>query len=233
MSKTKRVLDLSLPITCLYLLASPSTPESARDEILKRAEAGEPIPVAEVKDIIREHKAGDAAEEQAAHAGHNDHVDRDGGDRDRGGRDLDHDGNHADHHVANAERTPTPTISKAARRSIFQLWETGSPEERQFLRDLVIDEHFGAATGADIYDRISANDRKEVISELLDRLTVSGMLAAMSPEFGQELRAKIPTKNKPRKSLNLTPTSSTVSGDDAGKPDDRDNDHPVIPPAKH
>jgi hypothetical protein len=41
--------------TILYLLAKPSTPESACDEVLTRAASGEKISVAEVKETIEEH----------------------------------------------------------------------------------------------------------------------------------------------------------------------------------
>jgi hypothetical protein len=53
MSKSNNLLDLELPISGLYLLAAPSTPESARDEIIERAQAGETIPVAEVKRVVK------------------------------------------------------------------------------------------------------------------------------------------------------------------------------------
>jgi hypothetical protein len=43
---------LDLPISALYLLTAPSTPQEARDEIVERAEAGESVSVAEVKQTI-------------------------------------------------------------------------------------------------------------------------------------------------------------------------------------
>jgi len=52
LSESKNFLDLSLPVSGLYLLAAPSTPEAARDEIIERAAAGEPISVAKAKDIV-------------------------------------------------------------------------------------------------------------------------------------------------------------------------------------
>jgi hypothetical protein len=39
--KSGNLQDLSLPVSAIYLLAAPSTPDEARDEIIKRAEAGE------------------------------------------------------------------------------------------------------------------------------------------------------------------------------------------------
>jgi len=45
-----------LPISALYLLAAPSTPKEARNEISERAKAGEKIKVAEVKRVVEHHK---------------------------------------------------------------------------------------------------------------------------------------------------------------------------------
>src|SRR6516225_1797036 len=52
MSKSNKLLDLELPISALYLLAAPSTPEAAKIEIVERAQAGEPLPVAEIKHLV-------------------------------------------------------------------------------------------------------------------------------------------------------------------------------------
>src|SRR5262249_172303 len=56
LSKSRNFRDLSLPLSALYLLAAPSTPQEARDEIIERAQAGETIPVAEAKGIIQQAK---------------------------------------------------------------------------------------------------------------------------------------------------------------------------------
>jgi len=48
---------LELPVSALYLLAAPSTPEPAKTEIIERAQAGETIPVAEVKRVVKRHKS--------------------------------------------------------------------------------------------------------------------------------------------------------------------------------
>jgi hypothetical protein len=53
-SKSGNLPDL--PVSCLYLLAAPSTPEAAKTEVIARAEAGEVLPVAEVKNVIKAHK---------------------------------------------------------------------------------------------------------------------------------------------------------------------------------
>src|SRR6202158_3144005 len=48
--KSVTVTDLSLK--SLYLLAAPSTPEAARDEVIERSEAGEQLTPAQIKETI-------------------------------------------------------------------------------------------------------------------------------------------------------------------------------------
>ena len=48
--------DLGIDVSSLYLLAAPSTPEKARAEVLRRAEAGGGLRHAEVKRIVEEAK---------------------------------------------------------------------------------------------------------------------------------------------------------------------------------
>jgi hypothetical protein len=45
-------LDTLLTASVLYLLAAPSTPTEARDEIIERVKAGEPVSVAKVKNVV-------------------------------------------------------------------------------------------------------------------------------------------------------------------------------------
>jgi len=52
-SKSHKLLDLEVPVSGLYLLADPSTPESARTEVIQRAEAGEHLTHAQVKEIVK------------------------------------------------------------------------------------------------------------------------------------------------------------------------------------
>jgi hypothetical protein len=51
-SNPSGLTDLDLPMEGLYLLSAPSTPQAAREEIIKRAKEGEKITVAEVKNKI-------------------------------------------------------------------------------------------------------------------------------------------------------------------------------------
>ena len=48
-SRTENFSEIDLPVSGLYLLARPSTPEAVRDDILGRAAAGEAISFAEIK----------------------------------------------------------------------------------------------------------------------------------------------------------------------------------------
>jgi hypothetical protein len=52
LSKSNKLLDLDLPLSGLYLLAAPSTPEPAKTEVIERAQAGETLSVADVKQTI-------------------------------------------------------------------------------------------------------------------------------------------------------------------------------------
>jgi hypothetical protein len=52
--------DLNVPVSSLYLLAAPSTPEEARATVIERAETGEAVPVEEVKRVIQEARQGEA-----------------------------------------------------------------------------------------------------------------------------------------------------------------------------
>jgi hypothetical protein len=56
LSKSRNFQDLNVGISTLYLLARPSVPESARNEVLDRVAAGEPVSVAGVKRTIQERK---------------------------------------------------------------------------------------------------------------------------------------------------------------------------------
>jgi len=55
-SELNKLLNADLPVSALYLLAAPSTPKEARDEIAERAEAGETILVAEAKRVVEDAK---------------------------------------------------------------------------------------------------------------------------------------------------------------------------------
>jgi hypothetical protein len=53
LAKNRNFRDLSnIPLSGLFLLAAPSTPETAKQEAIGRAEAGEPIPLNTVKEIV-------------------------------------------------------------------------------------------------------------------------------------------------------------------------------------
>jgi hypothetical protein len=46
----------TLPVSIVYLLSAPSTPEAAEAEIIERAEAGEKVTVAKAKRVVKRHK---------------------------------------------------------------------------------------------------------------------------------------------------------------------------------
>jgi hypothetical protein len=57
LSKSKNFLDLSIPVSGLYLLAAPSTPPEVVDEVIDRAKSGERVTHAEIAQAIAEVRA--------------------------------------------------------------------------------------------------------------------------------------------------------------------------------
>ncbi|MEY9179685.1 DUF3102 domain-containing protein [Bradyrhizobium sp. USDA 313] len=51
-SKIVNLTNLDLPVSGLYVLAAPSTPDEAREEVIGRAEAGEHLSVTDVQRIV-------------------------------------------------------------------------------------------------------------------------------------------------------------------------------------
>lgn len=64
--KTANFADLDFAPSALYLLASPSTPESAREQALAQAEAGEAITFSLAKTIVEEYRQAES--DRAEHA---------------------------------------------------------------------------------------------------------------------------------------------------------------------
>jgi hypothetical protein len=56
LAKNRNFRDLSLPVSGLYLLAAPSTPDEAREVVIERAKAGGPVTVADIKQVINTSK---------------------------------------------------------------------------------------------------------------------------------------------------------------------------------
>jgi hypothetical protein len=57
MSKFHKLWNLNLPVSALFVIAQSSTPEKARNEILRRAGSGERFTFEQIKKIIAGHKA--------------------------------------------------------------------------------------------------------------------------------------------------------------------------------
>jgi len=53
----RKLRNLNLPASGLYLLAQAKCPVGARKEIVERAEAGESVGIAEIKSVVAAHKA--------------------------------------------------------------------------------------------------------------------------------------------------------------------------------
>ncbi|MET3969133.1 DUF3102 domain-containing protein [Bradyrhizobium sp. S3.9.1] len=64
--KHSNLEHLAVPVSGLYLLAAPSTPAEAQQDIIARAEAGERLSVEDVRRIIEEARAKDGASHERA-----------------------------------------------------------------------------------------------------------------------------------------------------------------------
>jgi hypothetical protein len=153
--------------------------------------------------VDAEHAVGDR---EHRHAGGQDHPDR---------VDVDLGADHVDAGATNsspmamAKPTVTPTESapplktqsasvksKAKKPSLVESWES-SPEDRETIRALVLEEYFLIAGGNNILQRIRDAKRDDtVIADFLDALSVDGMRKAMSSEFGAQLRTAMPSLKK-------------------------------------
>jgi hypothetical protein len=56
LSKSRKFRDLNLPVSAIYLLARPSTPDEVRDDIIERAKAGEVVSVEAVREMVVRHQ---------------------------------------------------------------------------------------------------------------------------------------------------------------------------------
>jgi hypothetical protein len=236
-------VELDLPLGILYQLAAPKA-EAARTEIVEHIEAGEKVSTETVIQAITGRRKSpaktDTAESISTETEKVGNQDADpsasaetrkalyADDTNQNGRDgdehlVDGDGpivNGVGNGIAATEQPSDPVDpasipqkSRAKKPSLLETWAS-TPEERELIRELILEEFFARADGADIFDRIPTIRRKEVCRACLDRLTVEGMLAAMSPEFGQKLRARLPAKRKKkRKNLNLIANSAHQRGD--------------------
>jgi hypothetical protein len=61
-----QVAEFAIPISGLYMLAAPSTPKEARNDIIERAEAGESVAVSDIKQTIETAKRKRKTAKQAA-----------------------------------------------------------------------------------------------------------------------------------------------------------------------
>jgi hypothetical protein len=233
----------TLPVSAIYLLAAPSTPDEVRNQVAERVKAGEKLTCAKVTEAIAQAKN----ETSPSQVGGADHVDADAESTPapsatEDGEDPSIAQRRAEHQVlftesSNSTAAPSDTdldvqtfaggiLRRSARNDSEPKADHCDHEEHGVYRDdregdhagddhvgdehdavirnVVLLEFFAQASGADIYDRIPAVRRAEVIATFLDRLTVQGMCEAMSPDFKDQLRDRLPLKRKPYEhTLNL------------------------------
>ena len=86
------------------------------------------------------------------------------------------------------------TAKSKTKPSLVESWDA-TPEERDTVRDLVLEDHYATADGRNILSRIRGAQRDRVIRDFLDALGVDGLRRVMSPEFRKGLRAELPGPN--------------------------------------
>jgi hypothetical protein len=183
----------TLSDSALYLLAPPSVPKEALDVVAERVEAGEKVSCAMVTDVIAKAKgnttksADDAEIQEVGVADEDPSIEQ---------RRAEHAALFGDADSAAPESADSAVESASSAELLLEVWNGSTPEDRQFIRDLVLEEFFAQASGADIYDHIPAASLDKVCSAFLDKLTVDGMRTRMSAEFGRQLRARLPAPKR-------------------------------------
>jgi hypothetical protein len=176
------VLNLDLPLKVLYQIAAPKA-ETARQELAERHEAGEEITRAAVEDAL--------FGEPAADDQHGDNR-RDRGGADRDGRD--HRGG-----AGRARRSRYDPKHHAWAMSLLIGGLVDLLDEYPERFDAVLDHMLRDADIAAALARLVQQPKVQaaitggpMLTALLDAVGVQGTLEAMSPEFGRELRGRLP-----------------------------------------
>jgi hypothetical protein len=180
-SKFNTLVELDLPLGVLYQIAAPKA-EAVRTEIAERLESGEQPSATMVTEVIAKAKGKTA--ESADDADH----------------DVGVDDEFVDHDWESDEVIEEPAAEVSDAEFLLGVWNDSTPKDQQFICDLVLEEFFAQASGADFYARIPAARLDEVIPAFLDKLTVEGMRTRMSDLFGQEVRRKLAAPGKAKKS---------------------------------
>jgi hypothetical protein len=134
----------TLPVSALYLLAAPSTPESAVEAIADRIDAGEKLSCAEVTEVIAEAKGKTGAKKPAAVP------------------EIDEDIDDEDPSIAQRKAENAALFADTApeAETLFEHWSRESKEARAAFLDAigvqgVLDE-MSPAFGRDLRDRVPA-----------------------------------------------------------------------------
>jgi hypothetical protein len=219
----------TLSDSALYLLAPPSVPKEALDVVAARVEAGENVSCAAVTEVIAnaKGKSADSIADETDPAAADVQDNQDDEDPSVEQRRAEHAalfaepadsaGSESTDEVHGTENLVNGSGSSTA-ELLLKVWDASTPEDQQFIRDLILEEFFAQASGADIYDRIPADRLDVVCRDFLDKLGVEGMRTRMSDEFGTGLRRQkfAPAERKKsarkwKKSINL-PANSARNG---------------------
>jgi hypothetical protein len=174
-SKSANFADLNLSVSALYLLAAPKTPEQARQKIIERAEAGENLTLAEVKNAIQRTKQTTNGTTEPNTA------------------DTTTDATAADDSAEQRKAANARLFSESAEPVALAATKKSVPLMESYLAKV-----FAQLSGSDIYARIPVDRRAEVCAGFLDALTVEEMLKVMSTAFGRALCDRVPAAAEER-----------------------------------
>jgi hypothetical protein len=187
-SKSKTVLDLNLPLRTIYLLAAPSTPQAAKDEVIERAANGDELSHDTVKGIVDKSKTTTSENAKPTKPPKPEVQPEvppepalqvtDG----TMGNDTDPAQSAAAFaaiHAAKSEPAERVAITPPAlsaitdKPNLLQAWDQASEEDREILCNLALDPlFFRQATGTDLLNQIVNFGRKNLAEDILVSLAV-------------------------------------------------------------
>jgi hypothetical protein len=170
----------TLPVSALYLLAAPSTPESAVDEITNRMNDGEKPTVAEVSKTIKraKQKQNGNTDPGAAPPTSNSEESVEQRKAYYAAAESD-DGRPATEQLGDGAPQDDGADDHAERE---RERDEGAEDDRFF--DSLLADYFQQATPADIFERIPAHRRNDVLAAF--------PIEHVIEVFGEQLRAKLP-----------------------------------------
>jgi hypothetical protein len=172
----------ALPATAIYRIASPSTPEPAREEILRRLRVGERlsgVAITKIIDAAKPNKTKTGTTENNVVISGNEHL--------GSIEDVDHGADAARHDQLHADGHDRPDNRLKVEPASLGTTTDASSTQSSTVDSIVLEGigvFFSQASGAEIVDRIPTDKRTEVLAAF--------PLDEVIKVFGEQLRAALP-----------------------------------------